>query len=77
MHHGVRRGIGDFMGLKILSTIKGVVGIFVEKGHSLGSVTMGVHLLGVCVYYAEYGKPVKRKRMCIEKLYFSPFFLDS
>ncbi len=31
------------------------MGIFVEKGHSQGSETMGVRLLGGCVYYAEYG----------------------
>ncbi len=31
------------------------MGIFVEKGHSLGSETRGVRLLGGCVYYAEYG----------------------
>ncbi len=35
--------------------IKGAMAIFVEKAHSLGPQTMGVRLLGGCVYYAEYG----------------------
>ncbi len=29
--------------------------IFVAKGHSQDPQTMGVRLLGGCVYYAEYG----------------------